>query len=195
VSALSEAPDLYQVPEEPEARAAWRVRSNGEATWALRKLAGHMADLAADEAIAKAEIERIEAWLSRRRRIHDGHIDFFNDHLADYALRVRKASGGDVKEVSTPYGTVSTRMTTPKWEQDEVAAIEWARTHRPDLVQTTERFDLRAAKKRGSGLSAVGETAVDEETGEVLPFLTVVPGRLSATVTVASVPAPRVGEE
>lgn len=179
MTALSEAPDLYELPEDPEARKRWRIEHDGQATWVMRKLRDAAIARRKDEDTAEAEISRIERWLAGRRAAVDQDTAHLEGLLADYLTRVRAASGEQVKHLDTPYGKVQTRTTPPRWEQDSEVLVAWALEHRPDLVTTVQSVNLTAAKKV---LGAAGSEAVDPDTGALVPGITVTPGGVSVSV-------------
>jgi hypothetical protein len=183
VTALTEAPDLYELPTDPEARANWRIEHEGQAVWAARKLAE--AEQARQERMAEVrkiyeeEKARLDAWLSKQENETERAIDQFMGYLKDYAMRVRIASGGERKFVDTPHYRVSTMTTGGAWDvSDKTAAIQWAKKNRPELVKTEEKFLLAEAKK---ALSVAGDRPFDPSTKEVLGWATVAPARVSVS--------------
>lgn len=180
MTALTEAPDLYEVPADPDERDRFRIQHEGQAVWAVRKLRDAAAHRRRIEQTAEAEMARIQAWVSRECAEADREDTYFTGLLTDYVMRVREASAGHVKSVDTPYGSVKTRQVPAGWEMDEDAVLAWAEAERPELVRTSQRFALADAKKL---LSVVGGVAVDPETGALVPGITVTPGCVRASIS------------
>ncbi|MBB6215627.1 phage host-nuclease inhibitor protein Gam [Anaerosolibacter carboniphilus] len=89
--------------------------------WAFRKIKAYHNQKAEIEALAKAEIERIQTWLVNEAKQIDESIAFFEGKLTEYAVVQREA---DPKfKCSTPYGKIGFRKQQPKWEYDEEKAI------------------------------------------------------------------------
>ena len=180
---LSQAPDLYDTPTTDEDRVAFKVDGIGTAIWAHRKLAEIERKRKKIRAAVSREIARLEEWADTQEQKLEPDDEFFRNLLTNYALRLRAETNGRTKSFTTPYGTVSTRETTPRWEMsDPQAALSWAKANRPDMVKVTETFALAEAKRSLSDTGA-GEI-VDPGTGESVPGIRVSPRRLVAKVTV-----------
>jgi hypothetical protein len=179
---LTEATDLYEAPEDPEAREAFRITGPGQATWAMRKLRDARAAQADVAAVAQAEIDRIQAWATAEHDRIEHNAGFFEGLLTRWALDLRAADPRS-KTVSTPYGAVVTRATRGTWSVDPDAFLGWAKAARPDLVQTIEKPRIGDAKKvlAVDGIGGV----VDPDTGEQVPGIEVGPDKVTATVTLA----------
>ncbi len=191
MTALADVPDIdtedYEVPDAEEAREAWSIDSLGQAAWAMaknRELALRQAEI---RRIADDKIARWVAWRDREvAALQNGRTgrDFFEAHLAAYALRRRAEDEKRNKTLTLPFGTVSTKDTskTPKWEVDEETLIPWLKERFPKLVvsTTTEKVDLKAAKTTFP--SSGGEAWVGD-SGETVPGITVTPGGVSASIS------------
>jgi hypothetical protein len=180
---LTEATDLYEAPEDPEAREAFRITGPGQATWAMRKLRDARAAQADVAAVAQAEIDRIQAWATAEHDRIEHNAGFFEGLLTRWALDLRAADPRS-KTVSTPYGEVRTRTVPGKWDvHDEALVVAWARGSRPGLMQVRESLRLADAKK---ALDVTDDgRVIDPETGEIVPGIEVGPAQVTATVTLA----------
>jgi phage host-nuclease inhibitor protein Gam len=76
-------------------REAWRIDSDGEASWALRKLATYQAELARLVEQAEGEQARIDDWLADSTSGLHSQIEFFTDHLNDWHHRLVDERGAD----------------------------------------------------------------------------------------------------
>ena len=181
VTDLSDAPDLWEVPTGEE-REAFRVDSLGKAVWAARKFRDVQILRREIATVVAAEVERAQAWGAARDESLSRDAAFFERLLGEYALKVRDQSGGRQKSVTTPYATIQTRPTGGGWEVDSDAAVSWAKTNRPELVQVAEKFLLSDAKR---ALAATdGGEVIDPTTGTFVPGIKVKPSTVTAKVTV-----------
>lgn len=173
MTALTEAPDEFQVPEAEEERAAFRVLNDRMATWAMRKMAEKVARTREVEATAAAEIERVQAWLDRERQKSERESEWFESLLADYAYRERERDPRR-KSIPTPYGTVRTREKQPALViEDAGQLLAWAKETHPELVRVVEDVPLAAIRE-----------ALPVVNGEVPPGMSIRPGGITATVDI-----------
>lgn len=136
-----------------------------EANWSLRKMQILNKNIKEIEEVAKKEIKRINMWKEKEVEKHLNHIEFFKSLLVEYLLVKRKE---DKKfRISSPYGSVSVRKLSPKWQvQDNQVLINWLKDNdRSDLVRVKEEPNLVDIKK---SFSIINNNAVDVESGEVV---------------------------
>jgi phage host-nuclease inhibitor protein Gam len=161
---------LLESPDDARAdRESWAIRDMDAAAWAARKLATARAEIAGITAWEEREVARVRAAADTERKRHASEVEFFEGHLGRY-LAGLVADGRKTKTLSLPAGSVSLRARQPLVEVDEPAALEWARAEAPDVVKVRESIDKAALKKRLE--FAPGGSAIDADTGEVLPFVT-----------------------
>jgi hypothetical protein len=134
-----------------------------DATWALRKLAALRKQVAANNAIAEEEANRIGAWLNAVNEPLKKQVQFVENILNGYALYERSK---DRKTIVLPYGKIATRPVADKWEvADPDAFVAWAQeTGHLELVKTTTKPETLATIKSalevaedGTILTADGE--------------------------------------
>jgi hypothetical protein len=133
------------VPEgHPLARVtAWRIESDEDAEWAMRKLVEVVAerepiDLQHDEWVRRIEANRkaLVEPLSRRQARWELLLE-------DYVLRVRDASAGKVKSIKLPSGKLATTGSDEAVElADEEAVLAWVNT-----LPEPERAELLSKPK------------------------------------------------
>lgn len=159
----------------------FRIENDEQAVWAMRKLAAARRRMDEITAISEAEIDRIKDWAEHEARTPMRDMDYFEAILREYAIGQR-AEGR--KTISTPYGSVKSRAGQPKWSvEDAEAFLSWARrNNRSDLIRVREDADLAKMK---ATLENTGPSAVDPETGEVVPGVVVSDAETSFTVEVA----------
>lgn len=152
----------------------FRVDTPEQAAWAMRKYRVLAQRRAQYEALAAAERERIDAWLTRVTASVDTELEWFAQHLEFYALTQRRAG---TKSVELPDGVIKTRATSPTFDVDKAVFVEWAQdAKRDDVLRVTLAPDMAAIK---GAFVPDADTAVDPASGEVVPGLTPVAERVT----------------
>lgn len=170
--------DEYEVEETP-VKEAFVVDDLNKATWAMRKLRSVVAGLEANAEIAKAEKARIDAWLENANKSLLTEREFWEGHLTIY-LRKQRQEDDSIKSISTPYGKVTSRVTQPKWETME-ELTDWLLNHNDSLVRVKYEVDKTELKKK---YKVDGVQVIDPATGEVVPFIQIIPSDISYKVEV-----------
>lgn len=165
------------VDTEREDRERFKIEDDSQATWAMRKASAARARLAEIQAIADAEIERIQQWAEHESRVPMRDLDYFEGILIEYG-RKQRAEGR--KTVSTPYGSIKSRSGQARFVfSDKAQFIEWAKVNRPEWLVVKEDVSLSALRDASITASA------DPESGEVIPGLDVEPPTVNFTVEVS----------
>jgi len=168
----------------------FRVDTVEKAASTMRKYRALAQQFAANERLAEAEQERISAWLERANAPLASRMEFYEQHLRSYALMLR-AEGK--KSVSLPDGDIKTRASTPTFEVDKAAFLEWAQEQkREDVIRVSVAPDMSAIK---AAFIADADNAVDPASGEIVPGLTPVPERVTVTLAPDLEAAPEFDEE
>lgn len=156
----------------------FRVDTLEQAQNVMRKYRALAQRVAANEALADAEHDRIIAWKDSANAGLLSRMEWYEEHLKAYALSLR-AQGQ--KSVSLPDGEIKTRLSSPTFEVDKARFVEWAQEQkREDVLRVAVSPNLAAIK---TAFVADGSAAVDPATGEVVPGLIPVPE--SVTVSLA----------
>jgi phage host-nuclease inhibitor protein Gam len=144
--------DVEQVEAE-----AFHITSDGSANWYLRKLANIEAEQRRVKAQAEAIVRQLEAEASRLRYLYEAELE-------EYVREKLVTTGNRRKSVHFLQGTAGFR-TVPQSVRiaDTLAALDYATRCLPEAVKTQQVLD--AARYR----------RIVEETGELLPGVTVVP--------------------
>lgn len=181
---LDDGPEVYTVPEDDEGRRTFRIDGPGLAAWGVLKVARLDEADADDEAAAKEHIQAWQQWLAERKAARQKSREFFEHHLERYALQVREETGEREKNVTTPYGRITTRTVPERWEADERTLIAWAEQNQPKLIGWRS-----PAPKRVVSMDAAHELLdvtdlglVDRESGALVEGLRVIPEHIKATV-------------
>lgn len=170
--------DEFEVEERPE-KEAFVVDDLNKATWAMRQLRGVVAQLEANAAIAEEEKKRIDAWLEHANKNLLSDRAFFEAHLTAY-LRKEREENPTKKSISTPYGKIVSRTSQPKWETQE-ELVDWLLNNKDTLIRVKYEVDKAELKKT---FEADGSKAINPETGEVVPFIHIVPSEITYKVEV-----------
>ena len=160
----------------------FEISDDGQATWALRKLAQSQSRI--DDVLLRAaeEIDRIERWVEIATKSDTNTVNYFTERLTSYVKRVRETDGR--KTLVLPDGNVSSRETKDRFKVENASAfIAWAESAgRPDLYRSKFEPDVAEIKNhvRYSGLEVI-----ESSTGETIPGLVHVEGGISVTVEVS----------
>lgn len=127
-----------------------------DATWALRKLASLRKQLAANNAIAEEEANRIAQWLNAVNEPLKKQVQFVEGILNGYAIFER--SKNDRKTIVLPYGKLATRPVADKWEiADPDAFVAWAKeSGHPELLKVTTKPESLTVIKSALAVSEDG---------------------------------------
>jgi Bacteriophage Mu Gam like protein len=138
-----------------------------DATWALRKLATLRKQLAANNAIAEEEANRIAAWLEAVNEPLRKQVTFVEGILNGYALHERTKN--DRKTIVLPYGKLATRPVADKWEvADPDEFTKWAlESHHTELIKTTIKPEALTVIK--TALKVTEDGTVMSPEGEPVP--------------------------
>lgn len=163
-----EIDELQQMPED-QRRERFEIKDLDGVNWAFRKIMAYNSKRAELEALARAEIERIQSWLAQEsKQINDG-ISFFEALLTEYAVIQREV---DPKfKASTPYGKISFRKQQPQWEYQEETVIQSLKdAGLNDLIRVKEEPNKVEIKK---SLTVVDGRAVDQD-GQIIDGITII---------------------
>ena len=151
--------------QEEVTKESFQVTDDSSANWALRKIKHFMDQQKENNALAEAEIEKIEAWATAENGHIQQNIDYFQSLLATYALKKRDEDP-KFKSQKLPYGRIKFVKQQPKFNYNDDQLIEsLKKAERTDLIKVKETPDKAAVKK----LFVVHEDKlINPETGEVV---------------------------
>jgi uncharacterized protein (DUF3084 family) len=165
--------DLLEFLDEefkPAEQEGWKIKSDDEANWALRKIKQNRDQLTAKKELVAREKERLDRWLESETESLERSINFFETALFGYYKdAVAKGLLGNKKSLKLPYGTLQMRKKQAKLERDDNKLIEIARPL--GLIKVKESLDWAEFKKR---LIIDGYKVIDKESGEVLDAIQVI---------------------
>ena len=147
-----------------EKQEGFKIENLEGATWAFRKLRAIASKKTEIEVVAAEEISRIEAWKKSESEKYKNDTEYFESLISAYFTEERAK---DKKfKISTPYGKVSTRK-DKKWiYEDEEALKKYIKENGIKAIRTKEEIDKASLKE-------LYKDGVDQETGEMLPFIKV----------------------
>lgn len=172
-------------PDAMEQHHDFQVLDVGQAGWAMSMVARAQRAVTANRRLAEAWRQQIDAWERDANTVPKRSIEFLEPRLTEFALRYRQASGGRIKSLSLPNGTVRTRQGTITFSvTDEDAFIAWAEQHMPEAVKVT-KVPLMSAVAAQCSVSlasgaVLGKVVTDE--GEVVPGVVANPPGMTARV-------------
>lgn len=168
--------DIPASAEEAEKRG-WKILSMDEANGVLRHIAAIEREIAAAEAAAQKEIERVQAWLDGRRQTLAGRKAWLEAALISFHQALL-AEDPHRKTVKLPCGELQSRLEGPKWEYDDEALLRSLLAVRPDLVKhrpVADKAGLKASLQVVWGEDGQG-VVVDPVSGAVVEGARVRPG-------------------
>jgi hypothetical protein len=155
---LPGAPDLDDDAE----RERWRIHSDREAAWAIRKLATAVAEHERIKQNAADEIDAIRAWQDAALAGPARDAAFFEGALVRYRLELEEANPALPKTYKIPGGVITRRKQPDVYRiTAEAAFIAWALAEHPELVHIEARVAGLRDFRRGDQL-------VDED-GQHIP--------------------------
>lgn len=169
--------DIGELTHEGESsEQRFSIKDKDQANWALRKIAAIEKGRAEARSAAQAEIARIQLWLADEEKRADqsrGFLDFFLEEYHRKAI----AENPKAKTIKLLHGETQLRAKSPDFSRDDNAILNWARKNRPGLVtlphwiRPEPKLDWAELKKI---FKVQGTSAIDPETGEVIPGITVI---------------------
>lgn len=137
---------------ETEERERFAVTDDSSATWAMRKFRQQVAKIKENEAIARAELDRVAKWLDSVNKPLAQSAEYFESLLLEYGRKARAEGRKSVKLID---GTIKSRVTPPKVEVDESVFIPWAQQNRDDLLIFAEPKPNKSALKSETDIPGV----------------------------------------
>lgn len=160
----------YLDEQEQVEKEAFTITDDRAANWALRKIGQMQKQIEDNNALAVAEIDKIEAWNKQENQKSKDGIDYFQGLLSYYALSKREADP-KFKSLKLPNGKIAFRKQQPKWSLDEEKVIQSLKdANASDLIKVTEKPKLADIKK---AFQVKDGKAIDMETGEVVEGITI----------------------
>jgi hypothetical protein len=163
---------LAEMQEAEEAREGFRVTDKGSADWCLRKIAAYRAEMAENQELVQAEIERLQQWLKAENEKAEQSIAYFSGLLEEW-LRAEHERDERKRSVSLPHGRIRLKKQQPEYTYQDEKVTLFLKTAAPDMVKTEvietySKSDLKAFIKKHCDVTGEGVPVV-ASTGEVVP--------------------------
>ncbi|MEK4779849.1 host-nuclease inhibitor Gam family protein [Bacillus sp. FSL L8-0199] len=178
-----QAIELAEVDELQDAEKRFEISDLEGLNWAFRKLTALKAEEKKITTLANVERDRIAQWEQKELKpIHDS-ISFFESHIHRYHAE-QLAADPKQKTISTPYGKSKTRKSkeTPD-KGDEALLLDYVIQN--DLAEYIKNSVKWADLKKTLKIVEIsGEKVVIDDTGQIVPGVTVKPESISYSVEV-----------
>jgi len=154
-----------------EQTGGFSIRDDDTADWAVAKLAEKKEEADRLIGLAEREIARLKERIEEIKEKAEKDAAFLSACLFEYFGTVKRRETKTMAKYELLHGTLVLKRGGQKYERDDAAIMQWAKeTGRADLVKIEEKLNWAELKK---GIAQNGETAVDTETGEVVPGITI----------------------
>lgn len=153
-----------------ETNNTFAITDDSSANWALRKIKRYKGIKESNNALAQAEIDKIEQWLLTENEKAQSNIDYLQSLLAQYALTKREQDP-DFKTLSLPNGKFGFRKRQDKWIYDDDKVVETLeKANLTDFIKVKKvpsRADIKKAFDVNDG------KVVNPDTGEIIEGITI----------------------
>ena len=161
--------DYLDESEEVESES-FKVYDEQSANWALRKIKQMKDQIDNNNALAQAEIDKIEHWNNEVNKQAQESIDYFTSLLTSYALN-KRAEDPKFKSLKLPNGRIGFRKSQPKWVYDNDKVIETLeKANLTDFIRVKKEPAKTDIKK---AFDVVGDKVINPDTGEVIEGITI----------------------
>ncbi|WP_339233894.1 host-nuclease inhibitor Gam family protein [Oceanobacillus sp. FSL W7-1281] len=159
---LQSSLNQYLEEQEQTERETFVVDTDEKANWALRKIKQAQQKQEESNALAIAEIEKIEAWNASEKEKAQRDIDYFQGLLAYYAVKKREEDP-KFKSQKLPNGRIRFQKKQPKITYDNEAVIDYLEeNNREDLIKVKKEPAKAEIKK---AFTIFENNMIDPETG------------------------------
>ena len=171
--------DLEEMDFAEPPKERWRIADDSTADWAIRKIAAERAELERIEALAKAEIDRVNEKLEQARRRYENGSSYLTHCLSEYFNTVTPKKQKTQATYQLLSGKLKRTFDKQKMKPDDEKLLHYlVRSGNDDLIKTEEKPRWAEFKQY---LKIVGDKVIDTRTGELVDGVEVVtePGKFS----------------
>lgn len=175
--------ELMEVEEIQSQETRFEITDINSLNWAFRKLSAYKAKEKEIKQLADAERERIAQWERGEMSTIKNSLEFFETLIQQYHAQ-QLAEDPKAKTISTPYGKSKTRTSKEAPEkQDEKKILSYVIENELDefIKNEVKWGDLKKALKI---VEVSGVKTVVDDTGQIVPGVTVKPESISYSVEV-----------
>lgn len=163
-----ESMDMATFAEEaaPEGAEKWRIKDDGSADWAIRKIADEKAEFERIKALADEQIARIIEKVDAAQKRYENGTAFLTSKLAEYFETVPHKETKTKHSYRLLSGTLVKKIGGTSMKQDSEKLLEYLKASgNSDMIKLTEEPKWGEFKKR---LEIVNDKIIDTETGEIV---------------------------
>ncbi|PZM62576.1 host-nuclease inhibitor Gam family protein [Paenibacillus dendritiformis] len=151
--------------QEEEERQRFRVTDLESLNWVFRKLAAIEAKRSDVNALADAEVGRIEAYRQRELDKLQSDDEYFRGLIGEYAA-ARREDDPKFKSEKTPYGSVVFKKQQPKWNYDDSKLVQWLEQNERSELIRTKKEPVKTEIKKAFTVTENG--AVVDSDGQIV---------------------------
>lgn len=153
-----------------EEKQGFTIQSRASANYALKKIREAEKKISENNEFAQEEIDRVEQWLKSENDEHTNTINFFQSHLAEYALNKREEDP-KFKSEKLPNGSYGFRKSQPKWDYDIDKVVEYLEKSNLSDFLNIKKTPKKANIKKV--FSVHDGKVINPDTGELVDGITV----------------------
>ena len=157
--------------EEKKEKEVFKIKDLDSCNWVFRKIKMVQKEIDEVEEFHKNELKKLNEWKEKEVSKKNNSIEYFKSLLIGYLLERRKENPKFI--ISTPIGKFSSRKNQDKYViKDKECLISWLKENgKSDILKIKEDVNISDIKKE---FSKVGKKLIDENSGEVVPYLDIV---------------------
>lgn len=164
--------DLEEMDFAEPQHESWRITNDSTADWALRKIAAERAEMERIEALAKAEIDRINEKLEAARKRYENGSSFLQAKLAEYFETVEPKKTKTQATYQLLSGKLKRTFDKQQMKPDNEKLLNYlVRSGNVHMIKVEETPRWNEIKK---SLKIIGGRVVDTNTGEVVDGVEIV---------------------
>ena len=158
---------LNIMPQDVQQNEEWRIETDMQAEWALKKIAAAKAEAKRMEDLCKEEIRFYEEQAKTAIRNCDFETAPLLNKLREYFATVQPKEGKTQFSYRLPSGSLVLKKARKKLSYtDESLLLDWARCQAPDCIRVQESIKKDDLKAR---IDFSGDFPVFTDTGEIVP--------------------------
>ncbi|WP_079708587.1 host-nuclease inhibitor Gam family protein [Paraliobacillus ryukyuensis] len=159
--------ELQEYLDQTEAveQEGFKVDDEQKANWALRKIAQFQNQQKQNNELATIEISKIEDWNKSENERLQQSIDFFQSHLASFAMEQREKDA-KFKSMKLPNGRIGFRKKQAKWNYDDKTLVKTLKENNlSDFIRIKEEPDKSSIKE---AFQVSDGKVINPDTGQIL---------------------------
>lgn len=175
--------ELVEVDQLQDAEQQFEITDINQLNWAFRKLSALKSKEKEINQLANVERDRIAEWEKGELISVHNSITFFESHVQRYHAE-QLAADPKQKTISTPYGKSKTRKSkeAPDKANEELLLDYVIQNDLAEYIKNSVKWaDLKKSLKI---VEISGEKVVIDDTGQIVPGVTVKPESISYSVEV-----------